>query len=59
MERISIPIALQVCFDDIGWDNGADLRLAGKASRTGMPRFHTYEDYEAVHLLGDSCLSSA
>ena len=52
MERISIPIALQVCFDDIGWDNGADLRLQGKASRTGLPRYHTYEDYEAVHLLG-------
>ena len=52
MERISIPIALQVCFDDIGWDNGADLRLRGQASRTGMPRHHVYEDYEAVHLLG-------
>ena len=52
MERFSIPIALQVCFDDIGWDKGNDLRLLGQASRTGMPRFHTYEDYEAVHLLG-------
>ncbi len=52
MERICIPIALQVCFDDIGWDEGRDLRLLGKASRTGMPRNHTYEDYEAVDALG-------
>ena len=52
MDRICIPIALQVCFDDIGWDEGRDLRLLGKASRTGMPRKHTYEDYEAVHALG-------
>ena len=52
MERICIPIPLQVCFDDIGWDQGRDLRLLGRASRTGMPRNHVYEDYEAVHLLG-------
>ena len=52
MDKIIIPIALQVCFDDIGWDQGRDLRLLGQASRTGMPRNHTYEDYEAVHLLG-------
>ena len=49
MEGIRIPIALQVCFDDIGWDEGSDLRLRGQASRTGMPRRHVYEDYEAVH----------
>lgn len=54
MERICIPIALQICFDDIGWDQGRDLRLLGQASRTGMPRNHVYEDYEAVHLLGKS-----
>jgi hypothetical protein len=52
MDKISIPIALQVCFDDIAWDDGRDLRLMGQASRTGIPRRHTYEDYEAVHLLG-------
>ena len=52
MDRICIPIALQVCFDDIGWDNGANLYHKGQATRTGIPRYHTYEDYEAVHLLG-------
>lgn len=52
MERICIPIALQVCFDDIGWDEGTNLLLKGLASRTGMPRHHVYEDYEAVHALG-------
>ncbi len=52
MERICIPVAIQIGLDDVGWDLGNDMRLSGEQSRTGMPRYHTIEDYEAVEALG-------
>ncbi len=52
MERICIPVAIQIGLDDVAWDLGNDMRLSGGQSRTGMPRFHTIEDYEAVEMLG-------
>ena len=52
MENLIIPVAIQICLDDVGWDKGTDMRVSGGQSRTGIPRFHEYEDYEAVEMLG-------
>ena len=52
MENMIIPVAIQIGIDDVAWDKGNDMRLTGGQSRTGMPRFHTMEDYEAVEMLG-------
>ena len=51
-KKAIIPVALQFCFDDVGWDNGRDMRIIGQASRTGMPRYHALEDYEMLHEFG-------
>ena len=52
MKNIAIPVAIQIGLDDVAWDRGDDLRLIGQQSRTGIPRYHTIEDYEAVEALG-------
>lgn len=52
MKDIIIPSAIQICLDDVAWDLGTDRRLYGEQSRTGMPRYHALEDYEAVEMLG-------
>ena len=52
MESVKIPVALQFCFDDVGWDNGRDLRALHKASRSGIPRYHAIEDYKMLHEFG-------
>ncbi len=52
MDNMIIPVAIQIGLDDVGWDNGNDLRTIGQQSRTGIPRLHTIEDYEAVEALG-------
>ena len=56
MERnisgVKIPVALQFCFDDVGWYNGRDLRTSGRASRSGIPRNHAIEDYVMLHEFG-------
>ena len=49
---MKIPIAWVLEFDDLGWDDGRDLRLNKKASRSGIPRYHTLEDYELVAKIG-------
>ena len=51
MNRVKIPIAPIVEMDDVGWDDGRDLRLVGKGSRSGMPRNHALEDYEILNQL--------
>ena len=51
---IKIPISFVLEMDDVGWDNGRDLRLSGKASRSGLPRYHAKEDYEAINLISES-----
>ena len=51
MEKIKIPFPFVLEMDDVGWDNGRDLRLAGKASRSGLPRYHAIEDYEMIDTL--------
>lgn len=52
MKNSKIPVALQFCFDDVGWDYGRDLRDHHKASRSGIPRFHAIEDYKMLHEFG-------
>ena len=41
-------------YDDVGWDNGRDLRLQKKASRSGLPRYHALEDYEVLRDIGEA-----
>ena len=56
MERnlndVKIPVAIQFCFDDVGWYDGRDLRQKGQASRSGIPRDHAIEDYVMLHEFG-------
>ena len=52
MKNMIIPVAIQIGLDDVAWDKGHDLRVIGQQSRTGIPRYHTIEDYEAVEMLG-------
>ena len=49
-----IPIAFILEMDDVGWDDGRDLRLIGRASRSGLPRNHAVEDYELLKRLTET-----
>lgn len=51
---IRIPLAFTWEMDDVGWDNGDDLSSYGKASRSGIPRYHTVEDYKFINSLSKS-----
>ena len=53
MNNVIIPISMVLEFDDLGWDDGRDLRLNGKASRSGLPRNHAMEDYEVIQRIID------
>lgn len=50
--NICIPVAIQLCFDDVGWHEGTDMRYEGRAPRSGIPRHHEPEDYEILAELG-------
>jgi len=50
-KQVIIPTAWILEMDDVGWDNGRDLRLIGQASRSGLPRHHAVEDYEFIRSL--------
>lgn len=52
LEKIKIPVALQITIDDLGWHDGRDYTNIGKASRSGLPRDHAVEDYTVVNELG-------
>ena len=52
--KIKIPKAWVLEFDDVGWDNGCDLRINKKASRSGIPRYHTLEDYKLLADIGEA-----
>ena len=52
LDKIRIPLSAVLELDDVGWDDGRDLRLSGKASRSGIPRHHALEDYELLDKLG-------
>ena len=49
-----IPMALQLCLDDVAWHDGRDLRAIGQASRSGLPRMHSPLDYKVIDELGKS-----
>lgn len=49
---VVIPISVVFELDDVGWHDGRDLRLSGKASRSGIPRDHAVEDYELLDQIG-------
>ena len=51
---VRIPIGGILQLDDVGWDNGRDLRLIGQASRSGLPRYHALGDYEFLNQLADA-----
>ena len=51
--NVSIPVAIQLCFDDVGWQNGEDQRAdLGLPARSGISRMHEPEDYLIIHELG-------
>ena len=52
MSLFCIPDALQIDMDDMGWFCGKDERPTGGPSRSGVPRRHCPEDYDAVDELG-------
>lgn len=54
MVNIKIPVSTILEMDDVGWDNGRDLRLIGQASRSGLPRYHALGDYEFLNQLADA-----
>ena len=54
LDKIRIPLAAVLELDDVGWDDGRDLRLLGKASRSGLPRHHALEDYQLLDKLGEA-----
>lgn len=49
---IQIPIPVLVTVDDVGWWSGRDRSALNQPFRTGMPRPHVPEDYEALVSLG-------
>ena len=51
---IKIPISFVIEIDDVGWDDGRDLRLKGKASRSGFPRHHVLADYEVLNQIAEA-----
>ncbi len=51
-DKIKLPIALQLCLDDVAWQNGHDERTSGRPSRSGLPRKHAPEDYLIVNEVG-------
>ena len=59
-EKFTIPAAISLALDDIGWFRGGDDRLAddGEPSRTGMRRgpevggLHCLQDYPVVNEIG-------
>ena len=52
MQKVIIPRPLQVIMDDVGWFNGRDDRKLGGPSRTGLNRYHFFEDYKAIEEFG-------
>lgn len=50
--NLTIPLALQLVIDDVGWINGCDGSNINQPFRTGIGRKHSIEDYEAIIELG-------
>lgn len=52
MITATIPMAIQVVIDDVGWWRGDDDSARGGPYRTGCPRAHVPADYLAIADLG-------
>ena len=52
LEDITLPYAVSIRVDDVGWHNGADDRFIGRPSRSGIPRFHHPSDVQVIHEIG-------
>ncbi len=52
MKSITLPKTLLLVVDDVGWHNGADLRLLNQPARSGLPRYHHVKDIEALNAIG-------
>lgn len=52
MENIIIPVSQAIIVDDVGWFNGDDERMKNGSARSGLPRFHTPSDIEALNAIG-------
>ena len=57
-DKVAIPLGGVLQLDDVGWDDGRDLRLRGQASRSGLPRHHALEDYQLLHEIGKALRST-
>lgn len=49
---VTIPAAVQLVMDDIGWFWGRNEHELGKPYRTGIPRQHNLADYVVINELG-------
>ncbi len=47
-----VPMPIQIVIDDVGWWSGHDGSKQQEPYRTGIPRNHVPEDYEAIVRLG-------
>ena len=54
MKNAIIPLSFFLETDDLGWDNGWDLRVSNKPSSSGVPRYHTFEDYEVLQKITEA-----
>lgn len=52
MDRIKIPVALQIVMDDMGWHKGENGLKDGRPARTGINRDHEVEDYLVLEEIG-------
>lgn len=52
MTEASIPLAIQIVIDDVGWWDGRDGHERGEPYRSGAPRSHVPADYAAIVELG-------
>ena len=52
MDKIKIPVALQIVMDDMGWHKGENGLKDGRSARTGINRDHEVEDYIVLNEIG-------
>ncbi|MBO7761305.1 MAG: hypothetical protein J6T24_00750, partial [Clostridia bacterium] len=52
LENITLPIAVSIRVDDVGWFEGADWRTRGLPSHSGLPRRHDPRDVQVLAKIG-------
>ena len=53
MINVTLPVAIELVVDDVGWHNGADERYKNLPARSGLPRFHHPDDIKALNAIGE------